>query len=176
MDTIAAGVFTYDDLLDAVDLRYYKLRAKNGAYFSNFTDEDSIAMLGAERVVNGDFVNWTGNTPDNWTPSAVDGTHYLQNVGDKCEIVNPSNVNMRMLQTINVPGETYRVRATISGWSLGGGYIGLIGAGQAAFTFSVDGDYEGYVTASDARLMVYFQNSNTGLAIDDVSCKKVLFP
>lgn len=176
IETVTAGTYTYDDILNAVDLRYYKLRAKNGAYYSDYTEEVSEAMLGPEKVTNGDFAAWTGNTPNGWTLIGEDGTHYLQDVSSKCQIVNATNTNFRMYQSINTPGETYRVKGVGTGWTIGGGYIGLNGSTEKAFDMNANGNYEGYVTCDSAIFMVYFQNLNTGFTIDDISCKKVLLP
>jgi hypothetical protein len=50
LTTKNAGVVTHNDILTSVDLRYYKVRAKNGTEYSDFTAELSIAMLSAEMV------------------------------------------------------------------------------------------------------------------------------
>jgi hypothetical protein len=63
--TINAGIVTKNDTCNAVDLRYYKLRAKDGSLYSDFTAEVSISMLGAEEIINGGFSadsNWSKGT------------------------------------------------------------------------------------------------------------------
>jgi hypothetical protein len=50
INTVNAGTTTYSDTTAPVDLRYYKIRVKDGSNYSPFTNPVSIAMLGAEIV------------------------------------------------------------------------------------------------------------------------------
>jgi hypothetical protein len=62
--TMAAGVITKSETTTPVDLRYIKLRAKAGSLYSDYTTEQSIAMLGTEKIVNG--INFTDSNSDGW--------------------------------------------------------------------------------------------------------------
>lgn len=53
VDTVNAGITTYSNICDPVDLRYYKIRGLKSGHYSEFTEEQSIAMLSAELV--GDY-------------------------------------------------------------------------------------------------------------------------
>ena len=53
VDTVNAGIITYSNICDPVDLRYYKIRGLKSGHYSEFTEEQSIAMLSAEMV--GDY-------------------------------------------------------------------------------------------------------------------------
>ena len=61
--TVNAGIVTQNDNgVIPVDLRYYKIRAKDGATYSDYTAESSIAMLSIEHILNGGFsssANWS---------------------------------------------------------------------------------------------------------------------
>lgn len=81
LTTINAGITTFNDITDPVDLRYYKIRGLIIGHYSEFTEEESIALLGAEMVV-GDWKLqswWNGSTWDaSWTADGItlscDGT------------------------------------------------------------------------------------------------------
>jgi hypothetical protein len=173
--TIAAGIVTKNDIIAPVDLRYYKLRAKNGANYSAFTAEVSIAMLGAELITNGGFTLWTGNTPNTWGVLGADGTHYVEDGGGTCRLVNPSNVNLRMYQSPCTALSTYRIRATLSGGGAGGSFKMTNWASSVQKT-SLATSFDEIMLADDSYVMVLFQDLTTGYYIDNMSVKKVLFP
>jgi hypothetical protein len=68
--TIAANLVTKSETVAPVDLRYIKIRAKIGTSLSAFTDEESIAMLGAELIDQANWYNaayWNYLFQGNWS-------------------------------------------------------------------------------------------------------------
>jgi hypothetical protein len=103
--TINAGTVTKSETIAPVDLRYYKIRAKNGTNYSDFTAEVSIAMLGAELVTDPYFANGALWTPTaNWSLSNGVWTH---------SSATNDNVYLKTPPNVNVIGRKYRIKVTV---------------------------------------------------------------
>jgi hypothetical protein len=90
LTTVAAGILTYSNTIAPKDLRYYKLRTKDGAFYSPYSTEVSIAMLGSEKV------------PDGILLTDTDGN-------GRANIVNASSVSTYSIVTGNgFPGRAQR--------------------------------------------------------------------
>jgi hypothetical protein len=64
---------------------------------------------GADAVANGDFANWTGDDPDNWTVISEDANNYVtETVGGAAQIVSDNSANVNLWQTIAVTENTRR--------------------------------------------------------------------
>lgn len=68
---------------------------------------------GGELVVNGDFANWTGDNPDNWTVVAEDANNYVTESagGGEAQIVSNNTAAIRITQNILTIGAWYACSA-----------------------------------------------------------------
>jgi hypothetical protein len=174
--TIDTGTVTKnDDAVTPVDLRYYKLRSKNGEEYSDFTVPTSIAMLGAELIGNGGFDDATG-----WTAlgSWVIGS-------GKCSFTASSANRVYRNITGVTSGSTYRIKfdildrvAAIKLRVLGNAGAANFGAplnGAADYPLGTNTFYK--VASTDFTTIEYWSSVSTSYyAIDNVSVKKVLAP
>ena len=104
IDTVNAGIITYSNICDPVDMRYYKVRGLKSGHYSDFTDEESIAMLGAEKI--GDF-----KTESYW--------NYLFNsiawTADGSVLSCNGNAGTMRRSTFYTVGSIYRTILTVTG-------------------------------------------------------------
>jgi len=106
INTINAGTITFDDITTPVDLRYYKLRAKDGDRYSIFTTPISIAMLGAE-LVNQILWRAVGLT---WWNSRVDS-----DFAGNGSVLTVSTGSAQLIKTFYlIVGKSYKVTVTAS--------------------------------------------------------------
>jgi len=68
---------------------------------------DKFQKVGSELVTNGDFANWTGDNPDDWTLIGTeDANNYVTEDSSKCRIVS-DGTDIGILQTILTIGQIY---------------------------------------------------------------------
>jgi len=171
--TIAAGTITKNDLLDAVDLRYYKIRGKNGTYFTQFTAEQSIAMLGSNVVVNGDFASWSGDNPTSWTITESSPNLVTESTG-KCRIVSDGTAVQMVTSGILENGSKYRFKiniVTVTAGSIRVKYSSLKNVVQ-----STTGQKVWYDTTDGTQIIISRYSGATDVIFDDVVAQKVLMP
>jgi len=175
LTTKNAGIVTHNDLLDAVDLRYYKIRAKKGTRHSPFTAEQSIAMLSAEMVINGDFASAAGwDLIAEWTIS-----------GGKAHYPATAIAGMMIRYDCGfTTGHQYRMKYKISGGGGSAGFAIMNNAFAQIFTefptylYHLNGSFERtlHCISSYAYLVVWAQYSYGAYDLDDLSIKEILFP
>jgi hypothetical protein len=146
--TINAGIVTKSETgIEPVDLRYIKIRSKNGSLYSNFTAEQSIAMLYATEYIG---AGWCANPPSGYWSTVADANWSA----DGTKLTSTPTVNSGTLQ-INFfydgsgGGKSYKTKMTIvrrAGAITGGYYDG------GASLHSTTGTYY-YIT--------FAQNGNT---------------
>jgi len=170
--TIAVGTVTYSQTLDAVDLRYYKLRGKNGTYFTPFGAEQSIAMLSAELVTNGNLSAWTGDNPNGWTV-AEGANGSFSEVSGACRMqVTGSGVSMQ--QAILTNGAKYRFRVNMV--AVAAEQLSVVYSSLKYRNWNTTGQKEWYDTTDGTALIFRRWSGNTDVTFDDVSVKRVLMP
>jgi hypothetical protein len=164
LTTLSAGDVSYDDIIAPKDLRYYKIRAKYGTSYSVFTAEQSIAMLGIERILNGTF-------PDasNWTLQAVwsVGGGTLNGNGGSSSYARATN-------GLNGGAGQYRIRLTVA---ITSGFFLLDNGADpyVAINASANWDFIYTLTTAPADQLYFWSYGFLG-SVDNVSVKKVLFP
>jgi len=167
--TIDVGTITAnDDAVTPVDLRYYKIRAKNGSNYSEFTDPVSIAMLGSERIANGTFDDATGWTTAGSGFTIHDGKLWRESAATgwcSCALATTTGEKYRFVCTTGdvVSTAWYATSAP----TLSGGWIAV-----TAMT------YKSYLTCSSGYTELIFRTGAAGgnYSIDNLSVKKILFP
>lgn len=170
--TIAAGTVTKSETIDAVDLRYYKIRGKNGTYFTQFTAEQTIAMLGPELVVNGDFSAWTGDNPNNWIVNEGANGYFTEVAGTCRMVVTGSGVSMA--QSILTNGAKYRFKVNLI--TVVSEQLSVVYSSLKYTNFSTAGQKLWYDTTDGTQLIIRRWSGNTDVTFDDVSVKRVLMP
>jgi hypothetical protein len=165
--TLDPGVVIKIDLLDAVDARFYKLRAKNGSVYSEFTEEVSIEMTGPELI---DQENWAtvGYWPDAFAtpPYTADGSK-INSDGT----VAQGWTNKRYFFTAG----KFKVAANHTRTS-GEGRIRVWDGTTAPWDAYASGTYVGYLTSlgGDGWLAIT-EYSYVGM-LNWISIRKVLMP
>jgi hypothetical protein len=158
--TINAGVVTKSETINPVDLRYYKVRAKKGAGYSDFTAEQSIAMLGAEIITpNGLTLSFW-----NYSPAAC-----WSSDGAKLSCNGSGQIARLSMLTA---GYKYRAIKTVVH---SGGYVtGPASSDNANDYDSTSGTFVKYVVAAGVHLSIY-ASSFVG-DITYLSFKRILNP
>ncbi|MFW9872361.1 MAG: hypothetical protein ACFFG0_04605 [Candidatus Thorarchaeota archaeon] len=136
--------------------------------------EGAGETLGSELVVNGNFTNWTGDDPDNWTIAAEDANNYITEAGGggAAQLVSDGS-SMYMSQSILTEGKLYKYSINVSAIT---GTI-KVQFGSFANTISSTGVHTGYKVAKGSS--VFFVSRNSGACdatFDDVSVKEVTDP
>lgn len=169
--TIAAGTVTKSETIAAVDLRYYKLRGKNGTYFTAFTSEASIAMLGAELITNGNFAAWTGDNPDGWSVTEAGADVVTESAG-RCRFLT-TGANIQALQSKLTVNNTYRV--SVNCYAVTAGRLYLLFQ-NPAILIETTGIKTFVGVANSVDLILKRFGGSTDVTIDDVSAKRLLMP
>ena len=193
--TIDAGIYTKDDIIPAVSMRYYKLRSYNNLIYSEFTEPVSIAMLGSNIITN------TG-TPDttDWIDSNSDGLadEFYGKAGSwstpACEIItgggfsgnaqrmNPAALGARVFHSLLgsglVAGHSYRFRFKLKS----NNNFRLYTKSSAELIISQNSTNEVlttitcYYTVTTGTNLCFYGGSAGYFEIDEFEIKEVLMP
>ena len=186
--TIAAGTYTQTQLMSPVDLRYYKLRGKNGVFYSEFTEEASIALLGANLITNGgtpETTDWVDTNsdgiPDGWTESAANITTIVTGgsfVGNAVRIDGILSNRLTRNSITLVAGKRYRFKGKYRSSVVTRMYTNGTSE-QIVFLISTSGAYSGFNTQYTIITGSSFNFYLTGtgyLEVDEFEIKEVLYP
>lgn len=166
--TINAGIVTKNDICDPVDLRYYKLRGKNGDMYTSFSPEQSIMWVGPEIIINGGFADDT-----NWIVQAAwsihDGKAYYNQTGGLAHWLLQAG-------SFGTQNKKYRIKIdkanTVGGAIYFGNYAGQMTPildGSNTYYVLYTGNSPGF---SVGHGTVIIRSGD----IDNVSAKEVFFP
>lgn len=115
----------------------------------------AVDLLSGDGAFTGGTTNWTFNaTP--WTY----GTNALDKDADGTNTLTHDNF-------VPVPGKTYKVCFSVSGWSAGSVTPSLGGVDGTAV--GADGDYVQYITASTTGALTFTPTSTSRFTIDSVT-------
>jgi len=171
--TIAAGTVTKSETIDAVDLRYYKIRSKNGDYYTPFSPEQSIAMLGSELVLNGNFSAWTADNPNDWTVYGEGANGTITEVAGKCRII-VTDSGVGLTQVCLTTGTKYRFKVNVV--EILSGECVMKTSSVVYQRFATIGQKTFYAVTDNNFITFSRWTGNTDFTIDDVSAKRVLMP
>jgi hypothetical protein len=135
-------------------------------------DLDGTGQLGPEKVVNGDFANWTGDDPDNWTVISVgDATsNVTENPSGKCQIIS-DGTSAAVFQENMAIGKRYRCTVDVTASSLGRLIVGDAGATTYQVLEAV-GSYAFDFVAVTVNVQIKRQAA-CNVTIDNMSVKEV---
>jgi hypothetical protein len=127
---------------------------------------------GAELLTNGDFANWTGDDPDDWSVQNDDGSNYVTEDSGKCKFINAAgSVNLRIYQGgVFTKGKYYKVTMECTSFSGTGlnitdgvtGFGAIDSVGSFTFVFRAVG--------TAIWILAY---SACDITIDNVSAKEL---
>lgn len=170
--TIAAGTVTKSETIDAVDLRYYKIRGKNNTFFTPFCAEQSIAMLSDELVTNGNFSAWTGDNPNGWTVTEGANGSFSE-VSGACRM-QVTGTGVSMQQVILTNGAKYRFMVNIV--AVAAEQLSVVYSSLKYRNWDTTGQKKWYDTTDGTALIFRRWSGTTDVTFDDVSAKRVLMP
>jgi hypothetical protein len=127
---------------------------------------------GDELLTNGDFANWTGDDPDDWSVQNDDGSNYVTEDSGKCKFINAAgSVNLRIYQGgVFTKGKYYKVTMECTSFSGTGinitdgvtGFGAIDSVGSFTFVFRAAG--------TAIWILAY---SACDITIDNVSAKEL---
>jgi len=161
---ISAGVTTKSEAVTPVDLRYYKVRAKNIYGYSDFCAEQSIALLGAEKINQSTWYTstwWNSRFPD--PPFTT--------VGSTIAVVNTANDQCIRATATFIVGKKYKISIT---HTRAGGTFCRLGDDTVYVQTTVTGTQTATVVAT-STIMRLSATAYVG-SITGMSCKEILMP
>ena len=133
------------------------------------------AKLGNNLVTNGDFSNWTSDTPDGWDVNGVSSDNTIHQVGNAIRYNTTTSVFMEIKQNILTANKIYRVTVDCTAFVSGSGFrvqSGDDGVNRPLSITSV-GSFVGYFKATDNRFRIA-RNYITDVTFTNVTCREVL--
>lgn len=169
VDTVAVGIETFTDTVDADTLYYYRVRAYKGINYSEYTDV-AVLEYGPEMVVDGTFDNTS-----NWVKSA--GVVVDSGVATMT-ITSGGNQYIYQVGIALANGVTYGIRLDTTLISGTGQVILCWGAGNnmanvpAGWSTNVDFDYTSGENRTSIGIKRLTPSGNYVFQIDNFSVKK----
>ena len=136
------------------------------------------AKLGNNLVTNGDFSNWTGDNPDNWTVNNETSDNTISQSGNAVRMVFTTGDFLDMTQSILTVDKIYKVTIDCTAFDSGTGFriqSGNDSANRAVNILSSSGlgTYVGYLKASHSNLRI-IRNGAIDVTFTNVTCREVL--
>lgn len=130
--------------------------------------------FGPDTVLNGNFLNWTGDNPNSWSVSPAEtGASYVTQVGNSARIVSDgTNVGIYQPAQTQV-GKTYKLTIVVDSCT---GTLGIhANNGQIMLPISAPGEYS--VTATLTHVGVGFKRVLAcDATVSSFTCQEVLEP
>ena len=127
-----------------------------------------------ELLTNGDFANWTGDDPDDWTViEAGDATSNItENPTGQCQIISDGTLTSIAQDPTSEDGEFYRAATEIK--TATSGSIVIQVEGEELGTYSTTGTKEVVAQADGITMNTTFKRSGaTNITIDNCSVKRI---
>jgi len=139
-------------------------------------------ILGSELAVNGDFANWTGDNPDNWSVVSEDANNYITEHANGARLVSDLSAGIYMRQDFPTVAERYYLlEVTITNYVRGDVrikfYNGVHDFEEMGWT--ANGTYRKYFWANDTSIATRFYRSALGatdLVYNNISVKDIIQP
>ena len=137
------------------------------------------SALGSELVTNGDFANWTGDNPDNWTISGESGSDpMITEVAGACRLYT-SSAYITMRQAILTLNNFYLASFDIDAADAGG--LSMRNGDTYINTYTTIGSKTDVFRADDSSWPTWFSFQRNGIPVpaaadftfDDVSVKQI---
>ena len=143
-------------------------------------DANVLQDVGPEKVTNGQFTNWTGGNPDDWTVHHEDGSNHISESGGgggAAVYVSDGTSDVHITQgNVFEVGKTYRFKLECTAHTSGqvGIWHNYEGEGTLA-SLSGTGTIDHVFTATGTTLTINQSGASVNLTFDNVSVKEVAF-
>ena len=136
------------------------------------------AKLGNDLVTNGDFSNWTGDNPDNWTVNNETSDNTISQLGNAVRMVFTTGDLLEITQSILTVDKIYKVTIDCTAFDSGSGFRVQSGNDSANRPVNIKstsglGTFVGYFKASHSNLRI-IRNGATDVTFTNVTCREVL--
>ena len=136
------------------------------------------AKLGNDLVTNGDFSNWTGDNPDNWTVNNETSDNTISQSGNAVRMVFTTGALLEITQSILTVDKIYKVTIDCTVFDSGSGFRVQSGNDSANRPVNIKstsglGTFVGYFKASHSNLRI-IRNDATDVTFTNVTCREVL--
>ncbi|MHA2099668.1 MAG: hypothetical protein ACW99A_13410, partial [Candidatus Kariarchaeaceae archaeon] len=169
-DAVMSTGQTGDGFIDIYS--HYGLRQNIFTTIFNYDESNN----GSDLVTNGDFLNWTGDDPDDWI---MVGTEVVNDIlinedTDRAAFYKDVSGSLYIYQDILKVGKQYRVTFDIDYNNAIDGFYIQLGSSDTKVRFTGTGakSHEG-TCVGDGKLIIGMDNNSTGnvdIIIDDVVC------
>ena len=150
-------------------------KASSTAHQNGIITDVVNAKLGNDLVTNGDFSNWTGDNPDNWTVNGETSDNTISQSGNAVRMLNTTGDLIEITQNILTANKTYKV--TIDCTAISSGAFRVQDTDEVT-EFPINpinstGSYVGYFKATGATLRI-IRNAEVDATFTNVTCREVL--
>jgi hypothetical protein len=130
---------------------------------------------GADLITNGNFANWAGDNPNNWTLLATEnGSNYVtENPAGQCQIIATS-VTQGVRQTVMTLGKWYEVAVDCTARTSGAFSVSDGGSSNFMRSLSTVASYVSTgvrVYATDGRLLIKRTGNPSNITVDNFVTK-----
>ena len=150
-------------------------KASSTAHQNGIITDVVNAKLGNDLVTNGDFSNWTGDNPDNWTVNGETSDNTISQSGNAVRMLNTTGDLIEITQSILTANKTYKV--TIDCTAISSGQFRVQDTNQTGEfpinPINATGSYVGYFKATGTNLRI-IRNSAVDATFTNVTCREVL--
>lgn len=128
---------------------------------------------GAALVTNGDFANWTGDDPDDWTVTEVgDATSNVTEVAGACRFVSDGTMVNIIQSGILTAGQVYKLTVTVDAVVSGILLVQNLNLNTTYATLSTPGTHTVYFTAVDTAIGIK-RGGVCDVTIDNVTVHEI---
>lgn len=163
------------------NLRFLTLLCPSGANEINIECPAITPTYGGELLSNGDFANWTGDDPDDWTVQNEDANNYVTEAAGKARLVSNNTATVNFRQSVVTNGSVSVNDWLLLQWvqTIASGYVRTQVSGMIVATRNVSGDgtayRTGYCTGNITPIFSKAVAGNTDYTVDDASLKVMDF-
>lgn len=139
-------------------------------------------ILGSELAVNGDFANWTGDDPDNWSVVSEDANNYITEHANGARLVSDLSAGVYMRQDFTTEtNKFYKLTVTLTNYVSGDVRIKIYNTVHdfEEMGWTANGTYSTYFWANDTSIPIRFYRSALGatdLVYNNISVNLVVQP
>ena len=150
-------------------------KASSTAHQNGIITDVVNAKLGNDLVTNGDFSNWTGDNPDNWTVNGETSDNTISQSGNAVRMIFTTGDALYIEQNILTANKTYKV--TIDCTAISSGAFRVQDTNETdefpINPINATGSYVGYFKATGTALRI-FRNAAVDATFTNVTCREVL--
>lgn len=151
----------------------YSATIDGGVQVTQGQDISDMLPLGSELITNGDFANWTGDDPDDWTVGNEDVNNYATEDAGKCQIVSDNSAAVQIGQTVLTVGKYYILSIDVKANTGSGITIGFNGGNEIVAGLTTVADNQEYIFRATNTQLSIKRGGVTDTTFDNVSVKEI---